>query len=267
MTRILELHSFIQNSAVRMGRLIIPARLIEATLHRYVKALVCQTGSAEFPYSLRGAMAMLKFGGRYFAIFCRHQIADLSPGDVSWLPQTAGGAVYIGGGTFCDISPDTSNEDEEFTDVCGIEFQPNRYTIENLDSEFFEIVPDDCWPSNSLGYFIVFGMPSCLQRVEISEIDSKMAGINFRTLVVGARYLRKSHARWVHQAEMLRKDTFEADGMSGGAVFHIGRDTCGYFVGLAGIVMRGSASSANFHFIDMGFLHQFWETESLAINR
>ncbi len=50
------------------------------------------------------------------------------------------------------------------------------------------------------------------------------------------------------------------NGMSGGAVFHIGEDSDGFFVGLAGLIQRGGDNSDRFSFIDTEFLHRFATT-------
>ena len=84
--------------------------------------------------------------------------------------------------------------------------------------------------------------------------------MNFLTVVVSGRHCQASQASWVHEAKMIRTEKFPADGMSGGPVFHIGRDAQGLFIGLAGTIMRGSATSETFHFIDTGFLRQFGDT-------
>lgn len=156
----------------------------------------------------------------------------------------------------------SSNADEEYPDVFGIEFKPKAYAIENLSAEFFPVVPNDCWPISTTGDLIAFGLPSGLQDFQISEDEagSTLSDVNFRTVVVSGRHHQATHASWVHEAEMIRTKKFPSDGMSGGPVFHIGRDAQGLFIGLAGMIMRGSATSERFYFIDTGFLHQFGET-------
>src|ERR1700687_1001799 len=54
----------------------------------------------------------------------------------------------------------------------------------------------------------------------------------------------RHRARALHCLEMTRTTEFAADGLSGGAVYHLARDNRGYFVGLAGTIVRGSNSSS-----------------------
>ena len=46
----------------------------------------------------------------------------------------------------------------------------------------------------------------------------------------------------------------DADGMSGGPVFHIGGGPGSYFAGFAGMLLRGGRASAYLHFMSAGFL-------------
>lgn len=189
MKSVLDIHSLIGRSSVRVGRILVPPGAVEGTLYRYAKALVYLNTSEEFPYSIRGTMSGLRLGTRYFSIFCKHQIAEADPGKVGLFPRAAGGKFYICGGTFRDILLDGSNLDEEFIDVCGIEYVPDRFQIPNLSSEFFDVIPDDCWPSNSLGHLIAFGLPSNLQKFELdpSEGETRLSHIKFSTVVVGGK--------------------------------------------------------------------------------
>jgi hypothetical protein len=178
------------------------------------------------------------------------------------VPRASNHSKHIGGGVFHSILPDTRNDDEEFTDVCAIEFEPDKYKIENLRCEFFPVLPDECWPSNSLDHLIVFGSPTDLKDWRFSEGETqfKLIEMNVTTVVVMGRHYGDSHARFVREAKMQRNNSFRADGMSGGPVFHLGRDASGFFVGLAGMIQRGGATSDNFRFIAPSFLRKFAET-------
>lgn len=56
----------------------------------------------------------------------------------------------------------------------------------------------------------------------------------------------------VHRVKLTRTKTFAIDGLSGGPVFHLSKDKRGFFVGLAGITVRGGGDII--HFIDARFL-------------
>jgi hypothetical protein len=55
---------------------------------------------------------------------------------------------------------------------------------------------------------------------------------------------------------MDRKAIFQTDGMSGGSVFYIGRAAGSFFIGFAGMIIRGSETSEIIHFVDANFLAQ-----------
>ncbi|MDR3448321.1 MAG: hypothetical protein P4M15_00970 [Alphaproteobacteria bacterium] len=259
----LDIQFAIGETAVRSGDLIIPASSIEPTLYRYAKTLVCLNDDVDFPYSIRGTMTSLRFRDRYFSVFCKHQISGFSPANVGQFPRAEGGRFYICGGIYRDVCIDESNSGEEFIDACAIEYDLAKYSMTNLHSEFFNVIENDCWPSNTTGHLILFGSPSKIQNFKIfqSDVEAKLEEIKFATVVVAGSHVGRSHARWIQSAEMRRKANFDTDGMSGGPVFHLGRDRRGYFVGLAGMIMRASPSSNRFHFIDTSFLKQFGESD------
>jgi hypothetical protein len=246
---------------VRIGTLLVPASEVTKILHRYAKPLICENPIEDYPYTIgRGTTTALRLDSRYFYVFCRHQIKDCDPRKVTTFPIAAGGKQHICGGTGHFTEPDLSNDGEEFLDVFGWEIKPEAYAIPNLGSEFFPVIAGDCWPMNTTNDLIAFGVPSELQKYNPPEAkDGSPLDIEFLTVVVSGRHRRTSgNVRWFHEAEMIRTKEFPMDGMSGGPVFHIGRDTRGLFIGIAGMIMRGGAE--RFHFIDMNFLLQLGNT-------
>jgi hypothetical protein len=97
--------------------------------------------------------------------------------------------------------------------------------------------------------FMVYGYPSCLQDVDYSS--PKIAA---RAVEIKATYDGGTSSPHLHRIKMTRNSQFDPDGMSGGPVFYIGSKKGTFFVGWAGIVMRGSASSEYLHFLAANFL-------------
>lgn len=246
----------IGNNYVRIGTLLVPPSEVVKTLHRYAKPLICENDWEGHPFSIRGTTTAMNICARYFYLFSRHQIKDYDPGAIAIFPLAARGEQLIGGGTGHWIEPTASNDGEEFLDVFGMEIEPESYTIQNLSSEFFPVIVGDCWPTNTTGSLIAFGVPSELQNYSPAEDDvGSGSAIEFLTVVVSGRHRQASHARWVHEAQMIRTEEFPVDGLSGGPVFHLGRDAHGHFIGLAGMIMRGGPKS--FYFVDTGFLLRY----------
>jgi hypothetical protein len=163
-----------QQKYVRVGLLFVPPSQITTILSRYVHQLVCMNDDGNFPYSFCGSSTLFCLNGRYFSAFCQHQIKDHSPDQVTWFPHAANGKEHIGGGVFRSIIRNAHNDDEEFTDVCAIECEPHKYKIGNYESEFFPVVADECWPSNSLSRLIVFGCLTVFQDLRISAVETEL---------------------------------------------------------------------------------------------
>lgn len=248
----------VSRAYVRVGSLPVPGADVASVLFRYSKPLVCENEDRDHPYSIRGTCTGLNLGGRYFYCFCRHQIAGYDPSKVSIFPTAAGGKVHIGGGTSRFVEHSDRTQGEEFLDVFGMEIDPKAYEIPNLESEFFPVTDNDCWPKRTTGDLFAYGVPFELQNYLLREEDGGLKELNFRTVLVSARHNQRSNASWVQRAEFIRTGRFSPNGMSGGPVFHIGRDDKDAFVGLAGMIMRGG--DTHFHFIESGFLQQFGNT-------
>jgi hypothetical protein len=135
--------------------------------------------------------------------------------------------------------------------VRALEYTIENYNIAGLNQEFFSVERGDSWPSNSIGHFVLFGYPT-----ERQEVDYEEPRIRAHVVEVGGTYDGPSHSPHVHRIRMDRRIKFNADGMSGGPLFYIGRAAGSFFIGFAGMIVRGGASSEIIHFIDVDFLSQ-----------
>jgi hypothetical protein len=121
---------WLRESAVRIGALWVPGRQVETTLGRFTKQLFCLNHHDQYPYSFLGSATALRIRDRCFLIWCRHQTKDYRPDDVT-IPID-GGKTLISGSRFLYIEIDSSNKDEDFTDLCAMEFVPANYGSPNL---------------------------------------------------------------------------------------------------------------------------------------
>jgi len=71
-------------------------------------------------------------------------------------------------------------------------------------------------------------------------------------LAVGGRYDGKSSSAELHRLKL--DGPISADGMSGGPVFHLGREGDQFFAGWAGMVVRGGNQSEYLHFVAASFI-------------
>ena len=250
MTR--DVRWWLRESAVRIGSLWVPGRQVEATVGRYTKQLFCLTHHVDYPYAFLGSATTIRFRNRCFLVWCRHQTKGYDPNNVT-IPVEAG-KVLISGSRFLYIETDESNKEEDFSDLCAMEFPTGEYDSANLDSLFFPLQSSECWGGNADARFFLFGYPTALRTVEY-----EVPHVHVRQVVTSGRYHHASNSREIHCLEMTRTMNFGADGLSGGPVYQLNRDSDGFFVGLSGIIMRGGDTSDFIHFVDARFLLKLLE--------
>ena len=249
----LDLAGLSRAKSVRVGALPHPAADAERVLHRYCKHIFVLNDSEVYPYSFRGSGAAVRFGAQHLMFCTAHQFSDLEPDRIAIVPSVARNKT-ITASTLHVTRPDDPAMDGEHLDVRAFEFKVGNYDIPNLTSDFFPVDETSLWPAGSLPAhrFFVFGFP-----FERQSVDYETPRIDARVVAVGATYDGPSAADWVHRIRMDRKETFDPDGMSGGPVFYLGRRAADFFMGFAGIVVRGGASSELLHFVEARLLRHF----------
>ena len=117
-----------------------------------------------------------------------------------------------------------------------------------MTSEFLPVDDARIWPFGTAKLpFMVFGYPSKRQL-----FDETGAGIGARSIEIQAVYDGATSSPHLHRLKM--EKVLDADGMSGGPVFYIGGAPNSFFVGFAGMVMRGGENSNYLHFMAADFL-------------
>jgi hypothetical protein len=142
------------------------------------------------------------------------------------------------------VNEDEANADEEYKDVCAMEFVVENYKSPNLEAAFFPLHEDDAWKGNPDAKFYLFGYPT-----ELRSVDYELSHVHVHQVVTSADYNGASHARYLHSLNITGKKSFTEDGFSGGPVYHIAKDGDGFHIGLAGIMVRGG--NHHIHFIDV----------------
>lgn len=257
MKPIRSIEGWIGAASVLVNDIWIPGKYVEATIARYAKLIFCLNPSPEYPYSLRGSATGIRLGDRCFIFCCKHQIADYRPDDVT-VPADDSGKLLISGSRFIQARKDKHNAEEEVHDVCAITFNPEDYEIQNLSAHFFAVEQEHIWTGETDAHFFVFGYPTHLRDVDYES----PAHIAVKKTVTSARYVRPTNASGVHVIEMTRTSAFATDGLSGGPVFYLGRDQNGFFMGLAGMVLRGGETSDFLHFFEARYLLRFLQETS-----
>ena len=253
-------------ASIRVGSIFMPVELLPQILAPFTKLVFCLTGSDDHPYSLRGSATALKFQGEHLLFCCAHQIADYSPGSVV-IPANKHGRMLVSGTSFIRLNDLPEFADEEIVDVCAMHFRPADYGELQLERGFFDIKGADVWNGETQTTFLVYGYPATLRQLGVDEISGALDDIKVKMTATAAEYSYRSSAAGVHAITLKRTDTpSSSDGLSGGAVFHLGEDARGLFCGFAGIVMRGSDGSNTLHFMDTQLIRHFfrYNAERLA---
>lgn len=230
--------------SVRIGQILVPARAIERIVHRYCKQIFAHTGHEIYPYRLLGSSTCIDLDGATYVVCCRHQIDEIQGDDVSIVHGPDN--VTISASMIRTI---TADKNHDISDICALRFNAEDYDISNLGSWFFPLCEGNTWPVGGIGKFIVVGYPSSLQADGFYP-----ESIASKAVAIIADYDGPSASAHLHRLKMTRKTTFGSDGLSGGPVFYVGAGTDGYFIGLAGMIQRGSETSEFLHFFDAKIL-------------
>lgn len=234
---------------VQIGNLWHDSSKVEHVLQHYCKQIFILTGSNEFPYQFFGSGLAVRFGKKHFLFCTGHQISQFNPDRVAIYVKSKNSTITASSLFVPNVTKE--NTDTDWIDVRMLEYKVENYNISNLTSEFFPAEDKRIWPVEDRGHFLVFGYPSKRQ-----SIDYETPHIQAHIVEVSATYDGPSNSPFVHRLKMDRKEKFDADGMSGGAVFYIGGPAGTYFAGLAGMIIRGSATSDFIHIIEAEFLRR-----------
>lgn len=245
-----------QMKSVRIGALAYPAAQAEHVLQRYCKHIFVLNDSEEYPYTFRGSGTALRFGNEHFVFCCGHQFPDLEPDVIAIRPFSALDKT-VTASTLHRPRMTAENAGDDLLDMRAFEFVVGNYAIPNLGSDFLAVDETSMWPTGSRQQhqFMVFGYPYGRQ-----DVDYEVRHITARVTSVGGTYDGQSASPGVHRLRMDRTEQFDPDGMSGGPVFYVGGEGGSYFMGFAGVVIRGSASSEILHFIEAKVIRHFAAT-------
>ncbi len=153
-----NLTGWIGASAVRVGKLWVPGRHTETVLANYTKQTFCLTGHEQYPYAFRGSATAVRFAGKFFLLWCRHQTKEYAPNDVT-IP-IEGGKTLMSGSRLLFVNEDDSNTSEEFKDLHAMEFIPKNYqhvgrlstTASQISPRFWRRDKAATWTSGQCSY-------------------------------------------------------------------------------------------------------------------
>ncbi|QGM44538.1 hypothetical protein [Methylocystis heyeri] len=251
--RLLSFDEYLAGKAVRIGRLWCSPRSVETTLHRHCKKIV---GVTDMGYGYPGSSTAVAFEKRCLLFCCGHQIGSFNPDQIGIWPSYNREWI-ITGNSMVIAEASQQIEYDELIDVRSFNFPVESYEIPSLRSEFFDIQESEIWKPGRERVFIVYGYPTEFQDIGFDEDSGENTHVHARCMQTTGFYDGPSNAPHVHRLTMSRRGSFDADGMSGGTVFYLGVDGNGFFVGLAGMIIRGSRTSNIIHFIEVSAIKLF----------
>lgn len=227
--------------AVKIGGLFFPPDAVENILKSTCKQIMVHTDYPEYPYQLLGSMTCIKAKNRYFGVCTKHQIKE---------EQFTKASIFIHEENFTISASKiyTFDCDENDLSLIFFEFSDAVNELKYIKNNFFEASDNAIWPHQHRDHFVVFGFPSNFQN--LSETYKTT------TVLVSAKYHQKSNAPYEHIVETKGNIRINADGMSGGPVYYMGGHPGTYFVGWAGVIVRGGNPSARLYFIEAGFIFE-----------
>jgi hypothetical protein len=228
-------------SAVKIGNTFFPPNTVENILKLTCKQVMVHTNNPDFPYQLLGSMTCIKINGRYFGICTGHQIIEDQFKDTSIF-------IFEKNATVLPSNTYTFTCDEPDLSLIFFEFSDAVNEFEFIRNNFFKANISEIWPIKERNHFIIFGFPSKFQ--EISE------KYETKTALISAKYHKKSNAPYAHIVEIKGNMKINADGMSGGPVYYMGGHPGDYFIGWAGMIVRGGNPSEKLYFIEAGFIFE-----------
>jgi hypothetical protein len=229
---------------VQIGAIFYGAYEVENVLQKFCKQIFALTGDERFPYCLVGSGVAIQIAGRHFVFCCRHQVTGYTLDKIA-VPLSYEKKIMSATSIRAPrITED--NRDTDIIDVTAFEFDVEHYGVANLTSEFYPIDDARVWPTATAQMpFMVFGYPCSRQLFDEERIGG-------RCIEVQAVYDGGSSSPHLQRVKVQK--LLDADGMSGGPVFYIGGAPGSYFVGFAGMVMRGGSNTNYLHFMAAGFL-------------
>ena len=227
-------------TSIRIGSIQHPASKADDALRRYCKHLFMNSDFPGYPHFFRGSATVISVGGRYFLFCCGHQLARSEPEQVAFRPE--GSNVTASPSHLLRPKRNEENADSDHADVAAFEYRIANYAYP-LSSEFFPVADEAIWPRNANGRYCAIGFPD--ERQSFMGDDEPQ--FTARRLIVGANYDGASSEPYLHRLKLDEK--VSSRGMSGGPVFYTGRIGVSFFIGWAGMIIRGGDDSEYLHFL------------------
>jgi hypothetical protein len=231
--------------AVQVGSLFHDVSQIEEALRRYCMHIFANNDDNEYPHSFSGSGTAVRIGRRHFLFCCGHQLTHFRPDQIALHPHQSD--VTLTASHMLQPIQTPENADTDYIDARAFEYDVENYPFPNLSSEFFPASDDRIWPHCAVGTFLLCGFPTHRQSISYDPPN-----VTARMLATTAKFDGATNSPYLLRLKLNSK--LSSDGMSGGPVFYIGGQRDRFFVGWAGMIMRGGAASEYLHFLAADYL-------------
>lgn len=228
------------NTAIRVGRLFVPANSLSNALFRYVEpALFFSDLDYPYEFTKSGSLTRVKYNDRYFALVCAHQVTAVGYNyDQLFLRDPRSNTLLSSHEAFSQTDLQDAREDLdllvfEFTQIVDAGDLPSNFWYD-LDLERkWERLP---LPNRVL----CIGYPS-----EVNAIDYELPRYAAKAVTVWGRPAKSALSRRVAFTPE-SSPIYDPAGMSGGAVFAITIEENEPLVFFAGLLTEATKSVFNF---------------------
>lgn len=233
--------------SINVNGLIIPGRLIEATLARHARNLVVYNDDEVYRVSLPGSATAVRYQGREILLTTQHQLKGIDRSRVALLVDSSGNIITSGGFRAYQPHPET-----DAYDLVAFDFEGPCKERPEIAKWFFEFnQPPPDVPSNQIMAILLCGYPTSEQAYDVQE--SNHIGVVCRHIVCEPDSQPSDPAVLLVRA--VSPLQVNPDGMSGGAAFVIQMQHGEMHAYFAGVVVRGGKEF--FHILKAGYVFAF----------
>lgn len=217
----------------------------ERRLAQFCKPLIVLNDDPVHVYSFRGSCTLLRFEDKLLCLATKHQVSDLNPEKIGIFIDEIERIITPSYVNFISFNSKSEFYEE---DICVFLFKKGDYRTVNLNSTFFAFQIKE-WHQMRVDHLIAFGFP-----YQFRAVDYDRPEIRERQIMMTGSYETRIGSSNLHLAHFDAGKQFDADGLSGGAVFFIGGRPGNYAMELAGMILQGGKKSSAIRFLGADFL-------------
>jgi hypothetical protein len=245
----LDLMAHLAATSAVLNGVAIPGRTIEATIARYAFNVFVLHDDPAFPVLMRGTGTAIRFEGNELLLCTQHQLKGIEFDRVGMMTEGGGRLVTSGGTRYFTLSDETDGHD-----LIAFNFTEPVVAFPQFRARFFNLR----WPENLDTEVLAYVVTGCAYGDQSYDVEeNNHIGVARRSVLCDLAETQASDPALL-SLNAREPMAFDPDGMSGGSAFVVHRDTRGYWVDFAGIVVQGG--STGFRIIKAALVYRFLKT-------